>query len=61
MELVINVYKLSEMLPKEEKFGLRSQITRAVISIPSNIAEGSSRKSQDEWIYKLVKTLTPNS
>ena len=49
MELVIQVYKLSERLPKEEKYGLKSQITRAAISIPSNIAEGSSRSSDKDF------------
>ena len=49
MDLVMDIYKLSEILPKEEKFGLRSQITRAVISIPSNIAERSSRSSQKDF------------
>ena len=49
MELVIDVFKLSELLPKEEKYGLRSQITRAAISMPSNIAEGSSRSSKKDF------------
>ena len=49
MELVVSIYKLSNKLPQEEKYGLRSQITRAVISIPSNIAEGSSRSSQNDF------------
>tara|TARA_R110002049_G_scaffold21057_5_gene77538 strand:- start:5254 stop:5610 length:357 start_codon:yes stop_codon:yes gene_type:complete len=49
IELVKQVYLLSENLPSEEKFGLRSQITRASVSIPSNIAEGCSRNSDVEF------------
>jgi len=49
MDLVIQIYKLSERLPNEEKYGLKSQITRAAISIPSNIAEGSSRSSDKDF------------
>jgi len=49
IELVKQVYQLSDELPSEEKFGLRSQITRAVVSIPSNIAESCSRNSDIEF------------
>ncbi|MES2381567.1 MAG: four helix bundle protein [Bacteroidota bacterium] len=49
MKLVKQVYQFSETLPKEEKFGLVSQMCRATISIPSNIAEGTSRNSDAEF------------
>ncbi len=39
------IYKLSQQFPEEEKYGLTSQIRRAIISVSSNIAEGSSRQS----------------
>ena len=43
MEIVDDVFEIVNKFPKEEKFGLTSQISRCSISIPSNIAEGSSR------------------
>ncbi|WP_240475147.1 four helix bundle protein [Neotamlana sedimentorum] len=49
MELVKQVYQLSNKLPSEEKFGLKSQLTRAAVSVPSNIAEGCSRNSEIEF------------
>jgi len=57
MELVLMTYKLADQLPKEEKFGLRSQMTTAVISIPSNIAEGSSRRSKKDYVKFLEYSL----
>lgn len=47
--VVTNVYKLTELLPAEEKYGLRSQICHAAVSKPSNIAEGCSRNSQMDF------------
>ncbi|MFV9549577.1 four helix bundle protein [Algibacter sp. PT7-4] len=49
IEIVTQVYQLSHKLPSEEKFGLRSQVTRAAVSVPSNIAEGCSRNSEVEF------------
>lgn len=53
MTLVTEVYKVIEHFPLEEKYGLRSQITRCAVSIPSNSAEGSSRSSIKEFSYYL--------
>jgi len=43
MELARQVYRASNVFPKDETFGLRSQLRRAVVSVPSNIAEGHGR------------------
>ena len=49
VELVTKVYKISNDFPKEELFGLTSQIRRSAVSIPSNIAEGAARNSKKEF------------
>ncbi len=49
IELTEKIYRLMGKLPKTEKHGLISQMTRCVVSIPSNIAEGGSRNSRKEY------------
>jgi four helix bundle protein len=49
MELVNNIYNFVEKFPKDERFGLISQMTRSAVSIPSNIAEGASRNSEKDF------------
>lgn len=53
MGLVESVYKITLVFPKEELFGLTSQMRRAAISIPSNIAEGASRAGTKEFLQFL--------
>ena len=52
MELAVQVYDLTLLLPSNEQFGLVSQMRRAAVSIPSNIAEGHSRKGKKEFAHQ---------
>ena len=49
MELVMLVYRLTQDFPREEMFGLMSQLRRSAVSIPSNIAEGQGRLSKGDF------------
>ncbi len=49
MELVFAIYEITKAFPREETYGLKSQIERAAVSIPSNIAEGQARYSQKDF------------
>lgn len=50
IDLVEHVYKETQNFPKEEIYGLTSQIRRSAVSVPSNIAEGSARRSNNDFI-----------
>ena len=52
-DLVLSVYALLRKFPKEEQYALCDQLRRAVISVPSNIAEGSGRRSSKEQVHFL--------
>lgn len=57
MILVEEIYKITSKFPKEELFGLTSQMKRAAVSVPSNIAEGSGRKGSAELMRFLYISL----
>ena len=57
MDFVENIYRISSQFPKEEIYGLTSQIRRAAVSVPSNIAEGASRQGSKEFVQFLYISL----
>jgi four helix bundle protein len=61
MELVKEIYLLTELFPKNELYGLSSQMQRAAVAIPSNIAEGYLRKHKKEYIQFLSIALSSSA
>ena len=53
MDLVEHVYRLTQTFPSQEMYGLTSQMRRAAVSIPSNIAEGHTREHSKEYLHHL--------
>jgi four helix bundle protein len=53
IELVKEVYRITDGLPKSEMYGLVSQMRRSAVSIPSNIAEGKKRKTKNDFLHFL--------
>ena len=53
VDLAVKIYEVTKRFPKEEIYGLTSQIRRSAVSIPSNIAEGSGRNSKQEFLNFL--------
>ena len=53
MDLVENIYKITQLFPREELYGLTSQIRRAAVAIPTNITEGYQRNYKKEYIQFL--------
>ena len=57
MDLVVDIYKLTSAFPVEEKYGLASQMNRAAVSIPSNIAEGAGRNSDKDFSHFISMSI----
>ena len=60
-QLALKVYKETKSFPKEEIYGITSQLRRAVVSIPNNIAEGCGRKSKKEFYNFLNISMISSS
>ena len=57
VSLVTSIYEVTKTFPKDEIYGITNQIRRSAVSIPSNIAEGSARKGEKEFIQFLYISL----
>ncbi len=57
IDLAVSVYRITSAFPAEEKYNLISQLRRAAVSVPSNIAEGAARNSDKEFIHFLYISL----
>ena len=57
MEMVAEVYRLTDSFPKREVYGLTDQIRRAAVSVPSNIAEGQAHHNNREFVHFLRHSL----
>lgn len=53
MEFVTSTYECTRAFPKDEEFGLKSQLRRSAVSVPSNIAEGLTRRSRNDKLHFL--------
>lgn len=53
MDLTVSLYEATQEFPDEERYGLTSQMRRAAVSVPSNIAEGSGRNSNQQFNYHI--------
>lgn len=53
MDLVVSVYTLTSRFPQNEQYGLVSQLRRAAVSVPANIAEGAARNGSKEFLHFL--------
>ena len=53
MDMVVELYELTKDFPREEEFGLKSQLRRAAVSVPSNIAEGLTRTTNPDKLHFL--------
>ena len=53
IDFVVGIYGVTQQFPREEEFGLKSQLRRAAVSVPSNISEGLSRKTAKDKLHFL--------
>lgn len=56
IDLIVHIYEISKGFPREEEFGLKAQLRRAAVSVPSNVSEGLTRRTQkDKLHFEILK------
>jgi four helix bundle protein len=61
MDFVMEVYKVTKAFPRDELYGLATQLRRAAVAVPTNIADGQARFSPNEFFYFLGRAGTSGS